>query len=162
MVVFFTMSDSTRTTAKAQSIEILSRGALIDRGWVLLCRDKRGEYSYLPGGHVEIGETAAQAIVRELKEEAGVSIQAGPLLLAAENLFIQRGVPRQEITLVFHVEHQLNHEEPVPSLEEHIEFWWAELASVCDIDLRPHSAKAWLMTLGSDDQQPTAVWASES
>jgi 8-oxo-dGTP diphosphatase len=156
------MSDSTRNMPKAQSIEILSRGALIDQGWVLLCRDKRGGYSYLPGGHVEIGETAIQAVIRELREEAGVSIQTGPLLLAAENLFIQKGVPRQEITLVFHVEHQLSREEPVPSLENHIEFWWAELASVCDIDLRPHSAKAWLMTLGSDDQHPTAAWASES
>ena len=36
----------------------------------LLCmKDKRSEYFYLPGGRVKIGESAQDAVLRELKEE---------------------------------------------------------------------------------------------
>jgi 8-oxo-dGTP diphosphatase len=33
-----------------------------------------------PGGHLEPGETSAQAIVRELREELGIEVEAGPHL----------------------------------------------------------------------------------
>ncbi|MCO1657519.1 NUDIX hydrolase [Pseudonocardia humida] len=39
----------------------------------------RGQWS-LPGGRVEPGETDQQALVREMEEETGLSVEPGPLI----------------------------------------------------------------------------------
>jgi 8-oxo-dGTP diphosphatase len=168
MVVSSTMPDTRPSHDPASSthplpdhIEVLARAAILSEGHVLLCRDTKGGYSYLPGGHIEPGESASTAVLRELQEEAVLSVTIGPLGLVAENLFVQKGRAKQEITLVFHVEHALSPTTPVTSLESHLEFWWAELASLIDLDVRPGSAKAWLLSLGAESINPPISWASE-
>lgn len=37
--------------------------------------DERSPYFYLPGGRVTVGETAEQAVVREVQEELGVTLK---------------------------------------------------------------------------------------
>ena len=46
---------------------------IISDGKILAMRDERSPYYYLPGGRVAIGETAENAIVREVREELGVT-----------------------------------------------------------------------------------------
>lgn len=48
---------------------------LIERGW-----DPHAGCWALPGGHVDVGETSLQAAVRELEEEAGITVPAADLL----------------------------------------------------------------------------------
>ena len=36
----------------------------------------------MPGGYVETGETPAQAAAREVREELGIEVPIGPLLVA--------------------------------------------------------------------------------
>ncbi|MFB6807094.1 NUDIX domain-containing protein [Streptomyces sp. NPDC056387] len=47
---------------------------LIERGW-----DPHAGCWALPGGHVDAGETSLHAAVRELEEEAGITIPAADL-----------------------------------------------------------------------------------
>ena len=82
-------------------IEILARGVAVVNGHVLLCRPKKGGYTYLPGGHVEFGETSREALVREMREETGLSATAGDLLGVVESQFEQNGRRHCEISLVY-------------------------------------------------------------
>lgn len=126
-------------------IEVIGRAVLIERGRVLLCRSVEKGYFYLPGGHVEFGESAAEAVSRELIEECGVEVEVGACGLVAEGVFeTKKGKKHHELNLVFHVERKTVG--AIRSLEPEIAFDWVDLAAVLDLDVRPDPIKAWLAT----------------
>jgi 8-oxo-dGTP diphosphatase len=61
---------------------------------------KDGFY-WFPGGGVEPGETAAEAVKRELVEEAALQIDVLKPLYLSENLFVESGEYRHEVILYF-------------------------------------------------------------
>lgn len=73
-------------------------GAMIfnDQGQLLLtkrgqaCKNERGCWE-VPGGSIEFGETMAQAIVREVKEELGINVVVEHQLLAIDHLIPDEG-----------------------------------------------------------------------
>jgi 8-oxo-dGTP pyrophosphatase MutT (NUDIX family) len=62
------------------------KALIIDAGRILLPlhRDDAGLYYILPGGGQEVGETSAEALVRECREELGVDVSVGELLGARD------------------------------------------------------------------------------
>ena len=63
---------------------VVGVGAVIvkDGRVLLICRGNepgRGKWS-IPGGAVELGETLAQAMAREVREECGLEVVAGPVV----------------------------------------------------------------------------------
>lgn len=91
-------------TLPPKHIEFIVRGLILQRGHCLVCWNPEGEYGYLPGGHIEIGEAAPVALQREMLEETGLACRVGPLLLVHENQFQTRKRRHHEINLVFTAE----------------------------------------------------------
>jgi 8-oxo-dGTP diphosphatase len=64
-------------------------GVVIDRGRALLARRARaplkGQWS-IPGGALEVGETLAQGVARELAEETGLAVNVLGLIEVSERL----------------------------------------------------------------------------
>ena len=129
-------------------IETIARGVCVRDGKLLLCRAKGGSSTYLPGGHIEFGETGRQALVREVKEELGVESSTGQFLGVVENSFLQHGKPHAEINLVYELKLGTGNGElpPLNSQEDWIEFEWCDLNRLDEANLLPpvfRSLSAW-------------------
>jgi len=59
-------------------------GLLIRNNKILVQREKDGTEYALPGGHVKIGETSEESLIREYKEETGADIICGRLIWVEE------------------------------------------------------------------------------
>ena len=115
-------------------VETIARGVAVRDGKVLLCRAKGGQSTYLPGGHIEFGETGREALVREVKEELGTDSTAGEFLGVVENSFDQHGKRHCEINLVYRLDLASDATE---SQEDWIAFEWCALAELPKANLLP-------------------------
>lgn len=121
--------------------ESIVRAIIIVNQEVLLQRSVERDEFALPGGHIEVGETAKQSLVRELKEEAGLDIKVGKLVYVNENFFEQGDQEFHEIGLYFLADIQGEPPRKVESLESHIDFWFIGLDGLAQIDLYPSFLK---------------------
>ncbi len=72
-------------------------GLILDNNRILAMHDERSPYYYLPGGRVKMGETAEQAILREIREELGIV----PRIVRP--LWLNQGFFKEDVTkLDFH------------------------------------------------------------
>ena len=146
--------------SEGKHIETIARGVCVMDGKVLLCYPKDRSYSYLPGGHIEFGETGREALVREMKEETGLDATAGDLLGVVESSFMQKGEKHCEINLIYEMgireegrgkreEGKGKREEggsglPTASLEDWICFDWVPCDRIDSANLLPPEMKQYI------------------
>lgn len=132
-------------------------GICVQNGKVLLQTTTGEDRSFaFPGGHVEFGETNAETLVREFKEEIGVDISVGELKWVAEVFFPWGSKPCHQICLYYMVDIQTPEipGEGIFPAKEHmegrsfdLEFHWVPVAQVRELELYPTNARELLSKL---------------
>jgi len=122
-------------------------GILIRGNKILLQKPTNDTGFAIPGGHVEFGETNAQTLVREFKEEIGADITVGDLKWVAEIFFTWGDKPCHQICLYYEVALQDETQIPTDGVfigDERIkgrsfnlEYHWIHLDSLDEIEVYP-------------------------
>ncbi len=104
-------------------------------------QDLKIKFYYLPGSHIEQGESAQNAPVRELKEETGFECKVKRFLGCLEYSFDPEEnsiCHNHEYNLVFEAtSSSLESAQTILSPESHIELVWMSLGELDTIDFRP-------------------------
>lgn len=137
------------------SVEYIARAIIEEDERILLCHGKGRENWFFPGGHIEEGESAPEALLRELAEELGVTGVVERFWGACENKFERDGEVTHEINLVFAV--ALDQNGADESREAHLEFAWFTRDEMADMLVFPLSLRDAVLV----PQREGLVWASE-
>ena len=113
-------------------IEIIARGLLIKDDHLLVCHNVQNLYAYLPGGHVEFGETREQALQREWQEELACNCHVGKFLQFFEDRFTDiKGEKFHEYAYLYQVSCDvLSLNQPLPHPESNLFFEWVPLSEI--------------------------------
>lgn len=84
--------------------DVRTVGVLVRDGKILVQRDRDGNEYALPGGHVKIGETLADGLAREYREETGADIQVGNLIWTEECFWEWRGRKAHNLAYYYRIE----------------------------------------------------------
>lgn len=114
-------------------IETISRVFIIRDGKLLLCKALKAGHYYLPGGHVEFGESAEVALQREMIEECDTKIKNIQFIGVFENKW---GEPaHHEYNMLYTA--QLDGSIDVISKEDHIAFEWVSFDKLVEVTFYP-------------------------
>ena len=143
-----------------QPFHHLARGIIVHEGKVLVAHALGHKNTFLPGGHIEFGESAKDALVREIQEELGVHCVTGKFLGLVEHKWEKQGILHCEINQVFEVtSEELDVVQNPISMESHIEFFWCDHNELDDKNLQPYPLRSVIKNYlsGSND-----VWWESS
>ncbi len=130
-------------------------GVAVSGGRVLLHRAAGDDFWALPGGRLQVGETASEALRREMREEIDAEVEVGGLLWVIENFFTHAPLDQHDLSQspLAHHEVGLYLEMTVPERlagrpfagveaegTEHeftLEFSWFPRDEVAGMDVRP-------------------------
>ncbi len=79
-------------------------GLLIQNNRIFVQRDLHGNAYALPGGHIKIGETLQDGLIREYKEETGADIRIKRLLWSEECFWEWNGRQAHSLNFYFLIE----------------------------------------------------------
>ncbi len=91
-------------SAETYICDIRTVGVLVKNNKILVQRDKDGNEYALPGGHIKIGETLEDGLIREYKEETGIDIRIKHMLWSEECFWEWGGRQAHNIAFYYLIE----------------------------------------------------------
>lgn len=136
------------------NLHVLTRGVLIIDDHILLCKTKtlQTNFYFLPGGHIECGESASAALLRELREEIGYDFVVNRFLGVSEYSFdpqktIHAKCHTHDYSLLFVISPSwqaarvIHPNVKLKQVEDDINISWLKLSELEHIDIRPQMLK---------------------
>lgn len=126
-----------------QNIENIVRLIIKKEDKILLCKSKEQGHYFLPGGHVEFGDSLEKTIYKEMEEE--LALKEDDLFDISfrnylENTYGEGEKMHHEINFIF--ETKLKEGIEIKSQEDHIDFEWISIHDVNKINLLPKNILA--------------------
>ena len=117
-------------------------GIAVHDGRLLVEHNVKHGFCFVPGGRVEYGENAVQALSRELDEEFGSGVQIGRLVIFSDLLFELDDIRYQEVDLYFLLEFPPEHpilgrEGKFEAAEPDLVYEWLSLDELQEAELFP-------------------------
>ena len=111
-------------------------GALIKDNKILLT--KGGDDYSLPGGHVQIGETSCETVVREFKEETGFDVEPLNVISTYENFWKWDDKNCHQLCIFYRLKMIDEAQELIPNPDTNqTKFIWVDLKKITNIKLYP-------------------------
>ena len=119
-------------------------GVIIKDGKVLLVEMDDAGFYCLPGGHVELGETTEEAMIREMKEETTKDTYIKEYLGNIENFFVNKhNVSIHEIAFYYLMDfkdediNNLSRTENDEGTLVNLKFKWFDLKELDSVNIKP-------------------------
>ncbi len=121
-------------------VELIVRLVTKRENKVLLCFNKKNNYYFLPGGHVEFLDTFEKTIYKETAEELGWTekdIKSFKFKGYLEHFYTDDDglEPHAEVNMIFDAE--INKDTKTESQESHIDFKWIETSNILNVKILP-------------------------
>ncbi|MDX1908042.1 MAG: NUDIX hydrolase [Bacteroidia bacterium] len=114
-------------------------GVAIRDGRLLLHRFPADAFWSLPGGRADAGETSEATLIREMREETGLTVTHARLIWIAENFFTYRDRTYHELGLFYAMELNTTGTAPFAGAEGHhtLEFRWFSPEEMDQVEVYP-------------------------
>ena len=138
--------------------DVRTVGVLVKDGKILVQRDKEGNEYALPGGHIKLGETTADGLVREYKEETGADVHPLRLLWTEECFWEWNG--RKAHNLAYYYLIELCEGSDIPDVGEFVShkdncnvvIGWMPIDKLEDVIIYPEFLKKKIFELSSSPE----------
>lgn len=132
-----------RFDVENQRFQFRAGAVIVEENCVLLAKCDAADYYYSVGGAVKLGETAEEAVKREVFEETGIEYEVERLLCVHENFFVDesvlKGVTFHEVCFYFLMKSQgkkeINKESFSSSSREYMH--WVPIEKLSEVEAFP-------------------------
>ena len=137
-----------RIKCETKVFNYCARAIIEQDGKILIIRVNDADYYHLPGGHVEIGETSKNALLRELEEETGLKVKDEKLVVIDEQFYTKKEISNHSLIFYYvaklkdtvKLENTIHIEQHESKTTKH-ELSWVTRDELKEIDLRPELIK---------------------
>lgn len=130
-----------------KNIEFIARVLIIKENKILLCKSLKQGHYFLPGGHIEFGEKAEKALIRELGEESNIEISDLKFIGIFENFYKEDGQSHHEMNILYTGE--IVSREIMPK-EKHIDFDWIDMDNLMNVNFLPQKFAGCIIKWGNE------------